>query len=287
MVLLNITFVINGNMFISNTNENNRRLTSFIIEYERFLYVVLILCLYICSFIFHIYEIYGHDFWEHASSIQSFKANLLNPKHPIINEYLPHPFLNPYTLFLALISFALKFTSVETLSIFSMINLTLLLKVSWIFFKNFYSDQGLLRAHFIFLLLVLFGWTKPPVWSGFLNFESLFFTLAYPSTLSIILALYSANLFIKITEDKDNFISTIAIIICNTLILLCHSISFLFLVLLIAFILFSKNVTKFKYYFTLFFVTSIPFLLVQFWPYFDFYKLYLDINILRVSNTLR
>ncbi|MFZ1787937.1 MAG: hypothetical protein WAT92_06490 [Saprospiraceae bacterium] len=241
--------------------------------------IFLIFILFATNIYVTLNNIHGHDFWEHASAISRFLQDFNNPSHPAINKNLPHPFLNPYTFLLAFLAQKLNISAIEIMNLVSFFQIGLLLISLKLILLAFKTNTNISRSYSIFITLSLFAWAKPPIWSGFINYESLIYVFAYPSTFCLSLSFIICYLFNKLISSDFNIyyiIKSLFIILATSFILLTHSITFCFLGLLIFINLYINNNINIRNILHLLFLFFASIAIIINWPYFSFFKLYTD-----------
>ena len=234
-----------------------------------FVVMILIFFIYFLNYKFIGSQAWQMDFWEHAAAIKSLSDNYFSPLNPIVGLEIPHVFFTPYHLFLAFLSNSLAISNIKILAIISYFNLSLLLLAFYKLYTFFEDKRD--RTHeglLIFLLLNLFLWSKPWVWSSFINFKSLFYVLSYPSTFALSLSV----LLFCFWKSTHAFI----IGILTAMVLLIHPLSCIFLItLLFSTYIATKNINIVK----VFIVILIALLGVYFWPYYNLLDLVFDSDI--------
>ncbi|NDY83480.1 hypothetical protein G3I67_09575 [Orrella sp. NBD-18] len=168
------------------------------------------------------------DFWDHSAAVSELIRRPWHPHHPQLGIDLPHVFLTPYSLLVAMVAKLCHLNSVESLSLFGIINLSLLLYGVKVFISTNYQEHK--RAtYFYSLLLILYFWGKNPWnYSGFFHSNIINFSLPYPSSFATGLALIGIALNNKLntTRESKYLIGVLLITIC---VLLTHAVAFIFL----------------------------------------------------------
>ena len=97
------------------------------------------------------------DFWDHSAVVSELIRHPWHPQHPQLGNDLPHVFFTPYSLLVAMVAKLFHLNSVESLSLFGIINLSLLLYGVKIFIRTNYRKHE--RATFFYsVLLILYLW---------------------------------------------------------------------------------------------------------------------------------
>ncbi len=120
------------------------------------------------------------DIWEHAAAARELGAHPFNPGHPLLAIDRPHQYFSPYLLVVGLMSRFTGLNVVDTLNVWGVVNLVLILVGLRLFVTKL---TGRKHVDFYALLFILFLW-GPGAWffSGFLHFDIIALVLTYPST---------------------------------------------------------------------------------------------------------
>jgi len=177
---------------------------------RRFQIIVILLLLQVVAFCTQ--GIWVEDFWEHSAAVNAFINRPLDPGHPQLAVLAPHPFLNPYTFFVAQVARIFHLDAITALSGFGILNFCLFCYglhafVASLQISNEPNDRNS-KQHgvnhspiassvdstkctsinnntiaFYSLLFILFLWGgKPWPYSGFFNYQIYLLNLPYPST---------------------------------------------------------------------------------------------------------
>ena len=179
------------------------------ISEQRFQILFLLLLLQVVAFCTQ--GIWVEDFWEHSAAVTAFIQSPLDPRHPQLAVLAPHPFLNPYTFFVAQVARFCHLDSVTALASFGILNFCLFCYGLHAFVRSLHISDGpaytissRTDVHnssptqtqtiakiasnnntiaFYSLLFILFLWGgKPWPYSGFFNYQIYLLNLPYPST---------------------------------------------------------------------------------------------------------
>ncbi|HVW85730.1 MAG TPA: ABC transporter permease [Bryobacteraceae bacterium] len=120
------------------------------------------------------------DFWDHGAAVRELMSHPTDPSHPIFNLRLPHQFFSPYSLAVAALSRTTGLSAVDGLRLAGVINVLALFTTFYLFAVKMFRNP---RTALYGILFVLLLW-GPAAWnhSGFLHFNSLVQTAAFPST---------------------------------------------------------------------------------------------------------
>ncbi|MDQ6728594.1 MAG: hypothetical protein M3066_20905 [Actinomycetota bacterium] len=166
------------------------------------------------------------DIWEHAAAARELGAHPLHPDHPLLAIRAPHQYFSPYLLVVGLMSRFTGLTIVETLDIWGVVNLVMILVGLRLFVTRLIDRR---HVDFYALVFMLFLW-GPGAWffSGFLHFDIIAFVLTYPSTFVkglVFLSLW-AHLHYLETDDRRWLLPTLVI---SFVVILTHPIDQAFL----------------------------------------------------------
>lgn len=234
-------------------------------------YLILSSFIVILTISFSLLGLWKGDFWEHSSVIRELSNNPFSPSHPLFNIKAPHVFFSPYALCLALFSRIFSLSPITILSIFSIINISLLL----IFFKKFIFE--LLKfdnSPFYSLLLILVLWGFSPwFYSGFYHLEVLPYVSPYPSTFSLSISFIILVLYIRFF-NTFSFKNYIIILFLSEIVLLSHPITAIFLFVGLLAITINAECSFLLKYLLLIGIIGMSFFFAFIWPYFPFFDLF-------------
>jgi hypothetical protein len=211
------------------------------------------------------------DIWEHAAAARELGAHPLHPHHPLLPVDRPHQYFSPYLLVVGLMSRLTGMTIVDTLDVWGVINLVLLLVGLRLFVTKLIDRR---HVDFYALLFVLFLW-GPGAWffSGFLHFDILAFVLTYPSTFVkglVFLALW-AHLNYLDTDDPRWLVPTLVI---SFVVVLTHPVDQLFLSVGLVALAFTSPVPRRERRLVLTLGTvAAAFLCALLWPYMSIWHI--------------
>lgn len=217
---------------------------------------------------------WANDFWEHTAVVRAFQNNLFNPSNPLVRDNIPHAFFSPYLFLVAIVGKTLNLDAINSLAVFGIINLVLLLISIPLFIREFSNTIDYKITSFYFLLLILFLWgSNPAIWSGFYHFFVLDLVLPYPSTIAGIISLYSLVWFNKLYK-KPSWKYFIYILLSAGFVVLGHSLTFIFLVLgyFSIFLINLNHLTLTKLIKLVLLFLGITIICV-FWPFFSVFQI--------------
>lgn len=166
------------------------------------------------------------DIWEHAAAARELSAHPLDPGHPLLPLDRPHQYFSPYLLVVGLMSRFTGLSVIDTLNVWAVINLVLLLVTLRMFVAKLIPRR---HVDFYALLFILFLW-GPGAWffSGFLHFDIIAFVLTYPSTFVKGLVFLSLWAHLNYLERDDHrwLLPTLAI---SFVVILTHPVDQVFL----------------------------------------------------------
>lgn len=209
------------------------------------------------------------DFWEHAAVVKALSENLLHPSNPIIKGDMPHAFFSPYSLLVASFARIVHLDSVTALGYAAFANLIIFLFGFYAFCVALFGERARPVAA-LSLLFILFFWGKAPFnWSGFYHFKVLSYVLPYPSTFAMGLSLFTLSLVVKEQPSAWYTRKTIWVILLNTIVVLTHPHTGMFLFIALATLNFCFGEYDAKYALLKSALQIIPaILLALVWPYF-------------------
>lgn len=172
--------------------------------------------------------IWVDDFWDHSAVVSELIRNPLNPKHPQLGNDLPHVFFSPYSLFVAIVAKLCHLNSVEILSIFGLLNASILF-----YGLNKYIESLAVpyktATYFYSVVLILFFWGSDPWnYSGFFHSNILNFSLPYPSAFATGMVFLAFAVNAKFKERRE-FKYVLLLSVMSAVILLTHAVAFIFL----------------------------------------------------------
>jgi hypothetical protein len=213
------------------------------------------------------------DYWEHSAVLKELIRDPWNPTHPIIRADIPHAFFSPYLTTLGIIGHYFAFSPFSMLSVMAMVNLGFLLFGLFLFIRIFFKKNAW-NIYAPLLFLHLFAW-GPQYWtySSFFHFNTLHFVLPYPSTFAVGATFISAYLFAEFTNLKLKGLIIPVIITLNSVILLTHPTTFIFLMVLYAGISIHHFNQSSKWGLFFFISTAACFVIAAVWPYYPFLDL--------------
>ena len=244
----------------STNNQVFKQINSFIdwLTAQRFQILFLLLLLQVVAFCTQ--GIWVEDFWEHSAAVNAFIHSPLDPGHPQLAVLAPHPFLNPYTFFVAQVARFFNLDAITALSGFGVLNFCLFCYglhafVASLQIGNEPTDTNYKRVDvshspiaspvdsiertasnnntiaFYSLLFILFLWGgKPWPYSGFFNYQIYLMNLPYPST--FVGGLSLLGLAINAQHQRTPGYTYLAILIAITSIsLLTHPLTAQFLLI--------------------------------------------------------
>lgn len=181
------------------------------------------------------------DIWEHAAAARELGARPLGPGHPLLALDRPHQYFSPYLLVVGLMSRVTGLSVVDTLNVWAVVNLVLLM-VSLRLFVTKLIDRR--HVDFYALLFVLFLWGPGPwFFSGFLHFDIIAFVLTYPSTFVkglVFLSLW-AHLHYLETDNPRWLLPTLAM---SSVVILTHPVDQVFLTVGLVALTFTHEGTR-------------------------------------------
>lgn len=223
----------------------------------------------------------GKDLWEHRAVLRELINNPFNPDHPIVSLHIPHAFFSPYSVILAFVGYLTKLNAFTLLTIAGIINLFALIYVIRYFAFSLF-DHNQQKISFFILLFLFIGW-GPAAWrfSSFYHITTLHLVLPYPSTWAFILSLFSFALYIKMVKHNKWSVSIKLVpflIILNTVVLLTHPTTAIFLLVFILGYALTTQLNKIdlKSILSTSLVFALPFAIAGYWPYYDFWDLFLN-----------
>lgn len=235
-------------------------------------YSILVAFLFIRFIAFASNGFWSGDFWEHSAVVKEFILRPSQPHHPLFLLSAPNAFMSPYALLVAIFARFLSLSSIEALSIFSLVNFLLLAYGIKRFCTVIWPNTAE-NTSFYFLLLTLLLWGNNPwPYSGFLHIEIIETVLPYPSTFCIALSLIGLSLFVE-KFDSSKLLSNVILFLIVFFVLLSHPLTFIFLASGLFFLTFltkSIQLIKLIYFIALISVAGITSFL---WPYFSLYDL--------------
>ena len=216
---------------------------------------------------------WGGDFWTHSAVVHELSFHLLHPKNPIIRSDTPHAFYSPYSLLVASFASLAHINSIHALEMFAFFNLALFLVSFYLFTRLIFKEHHQLLACTSLLLMLLFWGANPPGWSGFYNLIVLKDVLPYPSTFSMSLSFF----VLSILSGRPflNFFQSVLVIILNSVILISHPTTFVFLFLGTIALYRSFHALSIQVTLARTAVLMLPSLLLcLLWPYFNIIDLF-------------
>ncbi len=224
------------------------------------------------------------DFWDHSAVVSELIRHPWHPQHPQLGNDLPHVFFTPYSLLVAMVAKLFHLNSVESLSLFGIINLSLLLYGVKIFIRTNYRKHE--RATFFYsVLLILYLWGKNPWnYSGFFHSNILNFSLPYPSAFATALAFVAIALNNKFNTTRNHkyLIGVLLITLC---VVLTHAVAFIFLCVGVVAGTVVHNQNLIKETVILISVLACAVCGAFLWPYYPFVELIKgEANVYHLSN---
>jgi len=214
----------------------------------------------------------GHwvgDFWEHSAVVKELSNNLTHPNNPIIGGHIPHAFISPYSILVALFSKLTALNSIQSLECFAFFNLLFLLWSIYFFCKAVFKEYYISIATLSLVLILFFWGSNPHNWSGFIHFNALHSVLPYPSTFSVGLVFLTLALVAK--QHAKNFSwQSILIIVLSASVFIIHPTTAIFLYIGIIAWHFTQSNYSMKQCVIQSAVVIIPSLvLCLLWPYYN------------------
>ena len=210
------------------------------------------------------------DFWEHSAVVKELSEDLWSPSNPFFRSDIPHPFFSPYAVFVAAFARITHLNSIQALGWMAFFNLIFFLFSFYKFCLSLFKEKASIVGT-IGLIFMLFFWGKGPFgWSGFYHFMALHQVLPYPSTFAIALTFFILSILIKDQHASYLNQKTIGIVLLNTIVLLVHPNTALFLFTVIISLNFCFSNYSIKYTIIRSIVLILPAILLSFlWPYFS------------------
>lgn len=178
------------------------------------------------------------DIWEHAAAARELGANPFDPGHPLYAVDRPHQYFSPYLLVVGLMSRLTGLNVIDTLNVWGVANLILLLVGLRLFVNKLVAHR---HVDFYALIFILVLW-GPGAWffSGFVHFDIIAFVLTYPSTFVkglLFLSLWAHLNYLE-TDDRRWLLPTLAI---SFVVILTHPVDQVFLVVGLAALTFTRG----------------------------------------------
>lgn len=123
------------------------------------------------------------DLGMHAATVERLRHRLLDPGNPLVDENTQSPYYSPWTVFLGVVARLTGLSVWVVLRIGALISLTLLVTGVRHYVRTL-SPHRLAPPLALLCLLFLWG-TQVFNWSGFIGFNSLALTVAYPSVFAL------------------------------------------------------------------------------------------------------
>lgn len=249
-------------------------------------YSILVSFLFLKLLVFTTNGLWSGDFWEHSAVITSLIENPFHPKHPFFLLNAPHSFTSPYSLLLATFAKVFSLTSIETLSIFGLINF-LLFSYGLKRFSLIVPNVSIENIAFYLLLLTLLLWgTNAWPFSGFFHLEIIGLVLPYPSTFAIALSFIGLNIYVN-QHGRHDLITTPILGFILWIVLLSHPLTFIFLISGLFFLSFTFSSKPILILVKLFSIIVLVVVISFLWPYFSISELLLGgSSIYHISNAV-
>lgn len=167
-------------------------------------------------------EQWSLDFLEHAAVVRELATHPLDPVHPLLPIDVPHPYFSPYLLGIAMLARWLDIGTTGAMQIAALFNLMLFMLAFRLFVTRVVRSSN--AAFYALLFSVVLWGLSPWRWSGYLNFNSLGFTLPYPSMFAFPVMLLTLSALISYLS-KPRPLSLVGMTIGGALVLLTHPIT--------------------------------------------------------------
>ena len=216
---------------------------------------------------------YNGDFWEHAAAVRALAADILNPRHPILNIDAKHHLFTPFHIITACLSKISGLSPTRALSVWGVINTTLFCLSVFLFCHRFFDRDKATTIALLALCLTLFGWGGH-VWffSGFLSIRAFAFIAPYPSTTCFALMLFALPLLDRWLAT-GRLVYLVCFLLAYSFVGLTHQITFVAMSVVAAAICGPKLLAFPKRSFMAAMVAVFTFLVILWWPYYSVIEL--------------
>ena len=215
---------------------------------------------------------WGDDFWLHKATIDTFRRSLMDPVHPMTGTHVPFEYYTPYTFALAAFGRVTGWSSVSVLQLAAVFNLALFL-VGFRLFVGQLTNR-LAVAFSLVATLIFWGW-HPWRWSGFLDLNSIGFTLPYPSMFATGLAFVVAWALLRYATTRSAPWLVVVALGLPT-VMLSHPITGVWVAILLVALVVSRGLYRGAALARLVAVLVVVAAILAVWPYYPFFQLIRD-----------
>lgn len=187
---------------------------------EPYLGFAVIMVVLLCYFV--ISQPWNVDLGMHLATIVRWRADLSDPRNPLLDVPGPSPYYTPYMLCWVLLSLAFDWSQFTVLKIAAGLNVVLLLIGFRVFAGCFTRSTAAMTIGWLAMLLV---WgVQPTMWSGLYPLGTLLVSLPFPSTFATGCALILMGLVrgAAVRSQLPTLRRLLVIVILATMIILSH-----------------------------------------------------------------
>jgi len=142
----------------------------------------------------------GRDSWHHAAVLRELMVEPFAPSNPHLPTDEPSRYFTPIALLAALFG---KLFGLSPYALFGLMGAASCLGLvagCWLFARRYYGSPW---APLILLLTLLFAWGAQMGHAGFHNYATLLSSAAYPSTIALVLGLFSWALALRVLDSDQ------------------------------------------------------------------------------------